>query len=175
MRGDALLRTLRKIIPASSISQLGERKGGSELLKIGLYSSDDVMQPPARRGSSAYVVNTDFAQGPGEHYVAFYVVSGRIVYYYDSYGVPPYDALLEWWRAWNVSILAYSPYVLQSPLSDACGYHVAAFLKCMSLGVDFDDFLNSFPVHLPTRGPQLFTAGALDENDRLAKDFVTSF
>lgn len=147
MRGDALLLLLRRLLPCP----------------VHLHSSDDVMTPPASSGATAYVVNTDWARGPGEHYVAFYVTRGS-VRYYDSYGVPPYDLLLDWWRAWGLRRLAYSPHVLQSLDSNACAFHVCAFLKCASLGVTYDAFLDTFPA-----------SDSLADNDRHVRQLVRHF
>lgn len=53
----------------------------------GVFARNRVPRIPKRK-RIAYVVNTDPAHMPGQHWVAFYM-DDDTVYYFDPYGLPP--------------------------------------------------------------------------------------
>ena len=53
----------------------------------GVFARNKIPDIPKDK-TVAYIVNTDPAHKPGQHWVAFYITK-KTVYYFDSYGLPP--------------------------------------------------------------------------------------
>ncbi len=146
MNGEVLMSHLNKI--------LGKKKP-----ELHIYSTDDVWCPPSRL-PAAYVINTGWREGSGEHYVTFYMDKNNKTYYFDSFGIKPFKCLKLFWKACNVNYVYYSKDQLQSPYSDVCGYYAIAFIKDMTKN-SFQKFLNRF-------------SSDVNINDRYVVDFVHS-
>ena len=91
------------------------------------------------------MINTGFKEGPGQHYVAFYIEKDSKVTYFDSFGLPPWTCLEKFWtNVVGATSVEASGALLQSPLSSVCGYYCLAFLYCKDRGATCEDFLNCF-------------------------------
>lgn len=95
------------------------------------------------------VINTGFLDGPGEHYIGFYIHADRSISAFDSFGLPPYKCQLDYWLRHNLGPICYSPQLLQNPLSQTCGYWQIAFARAISKGLTLEQFVSQFdPVDL---------------------------
>lgn len=119
-------------------------------LFFGVFPRDKL--PSYKEG--VYVINTDPAGKPGEHWVAIYS-SPSCVEYFDSYGGDPSIALRRWWKKTWIA----NPIPLQSPLSAVCGQYCIYFLLHRARGIDMSTILMDF-------GPDV------DYNDQMVYDFV---
>ena len=88
----------------------------------------------------AYIVNTDSAGKPGQHWLALWT-EGQKRQVFDSYGLPLsiYDQpeLQDWWSKWPE--LEVSDRTLQAMDSQTCGHYALMFLKSRAAGHTFRD------------------------------------
>lgn len=92
---------------------------------------DQLPQPNQQRG--AYVVNTDPAHLPGEHWTTLHYQPTKITYF-DSYGLPPPKRLLEQLKktqALRGKTLHYSPVRIQG-FRAACGYYCIYYVLTLT-------------------------------------------
>ena len=82
----------------------------------GVYAAD---QLPDEIKRGLYIANTDPSDKGGEHWVLFYKSEDGTIEFFDTFGRKP---KLRWDGEWK-----YNTRIVQSPLSDACGYHVLYF------------------------------------------------
>jgi len=98
---------------------------------LGVFAADEVpVYLPAF--PCCFIVNTDPASKPGEHWTACYCESAYLLEFFDSYGLPPvlYQAVrLPAMNVW------YNPRCFQDMSSDACGYYSVYYVCCRARGV----------------------------------------
>ena len=87
---------------------------------------EDWMEPVALPAS--YVINTGTKNGPGEHWVAFYISQRGHCDYFESSGSPPPSPILRWIEKRSTSV-SYNTLWLQGPTSDVCGQYCVYFLR----------------------------------------------
>ena len=119
----------------------------SEKISINIYSTNDVFCPPSSL-PAVYVINTDYRERSGEHYVTFYLEEGPSATYFDSYGLPPWTCLKQFWTRLGAKSVSYSTRCLQSPLSNVCACYCIAFLYSKSNGVTLKEFVEAFTTDL---------------------------
>jgi len=85
----------------------------------------------------SYVINLDDSTGRGTHWVALFR-KPREDYYFDSFGLPPPEEILEGRRGRR---LFYSNNQIQGKDSIMCGYYAVVFLQQMMDGKSFYDFV----------------------------------
>ena len=98
----------------------------------------------------AYVVNTDPAHKPGQHWVVFYITRD-VIYYFDPYGIPPvrFHSILHCRK--NVK---YFGQRLQGS-GHMCGHYCIYFILAMETNRSFEIF-----------------GSDLNANDRIVKRYV---
>ena len=96
----------------------------------GVFASDKIPMPPGVPVS--FVVNTDPADKPGQHWLGLYVKSPSHIYYFDSYSFPPNENLRQYLT--NFSKVIQNRTTFQSLESSVCGYYVMYFIYMASLG-----------------------------------------
>ena len=110
---------------------------------------DGLPRHPSTTTRAAYIVNTDPAGEPGQHWLAVWTEPSRGCEVFDSYGLPlqtyPAPGLHEWLAQWIP--LYRSDMTLQALQSQACGHYALLFLKARARGVSFDEFLANFSPH----------------------------
>jgi hypothetical protein len=113
---------------------------------------------------TAFVVNTDASDRPGEHWIALLITSQGHVYWFDSYGFPPafYDTMFNRFCDMFSSITWSNPYRLQSAVTDVCGEYVVMFIYLSHIGMTPQQIVSLFSINQP------------HENDRLAVDMIKS-
>ena len=95
---------------------------------IGVFALDRMPRQVAP-GKCKLIVNLQYANLPGNHWIAIYRNEDGVGYYYDSFGrLPPLEAL--GWLAKNCATWTWNTKTLQK-LSDtvSCGYLCINFLK----------------------------------------------
>ena len=116
------------------------------LLRIsfrGVFPADKLPSvPKGRRFTDAYIVNTDPAGEPGEHWLAIWTRLGVCEVFY-SYGLPlstyKNPKLQAWLAQWKEVV--FSDMTIQALDSQTCGHYVLMFLKAKAHGSTFQDFL----------------------------------
>lgn len=111
---------------------------------VGVFAADQLLRPLAIPAS--YVVNTDRANGPGEHWIAMYQDKPGLIELFDSFGRPPsmFDQKIQ--SFCNGLQVVWQDESLQNPLSTACGQYVCYFIYQRNSGRKFEDVVRSFCV-----------------------------
>ena len=79
----------------------------------------DLIPKPLQSGR-IYVINLDESTQEGSHWVQLATLDGSICYF-DSFGQPPPPKIVDDLKG---EVIYYCDIPVQSPLSQACGYHV---------------------------------------------------
>ena len=91
--------------------------------------------------SDAYIVNTDLAGGPGEHWLAIWTRNG-VCEVFDGYGLPlsryKNPQLQVWFKQWKEVIT--SDMTIQAIYGQTCGHYALVFLKAQAPGSLFQEF-----------------------------------
>ena len=113
----------------------------------GVFPADS-LPPVSNKPVNAYIVNTDLAGQPGEHWLAIWT-HGRTCEVFDSYGLPlsTYkDATLQaWLNQWDE--LISSEQTMQAMDSFTCGHYALFFVKARARHTSFRDFLAQWHSH----------------------------
>lgn len=97
----------------------------------GCYAADKI--PPIDHFPASLVVNMDNSDKPGSHWVAMYMPRRNSVYYFDSFGLMPYNKhIVRFLRRFKH--VTRQTTVLQSIASNVCGAYVVFFIHLCSLG-----------------------------------------
>jgi hypothetical protein len=130
------------------------KKEGLDLL--GVYSKDML---PDKKKVGSYIINMqDHNDGNGTHWVAFIIFENAKCCYFDSYGIPAPQDILDFLKIFKP--IATSKRQIQYIDSDKCGYFCLSFIKFFNdvnpIKQDvyelFDDYLNAFSTNLKLNG-----------------------
>jgi hypothetical protein len=102
--------------------------------------------PTAKSKRYSFITNTDLHHQRGEHWNAW-VVHGEKILFFDSFGRDPRDSTFpeiykELLNRFNN--FKYTKTQVQNFTSSTCGYYCIHFLYVLSLGLDFEFFLNEY-------------------------------
>ena len=81
----------------------------------------------------------------GSHWVATYV-KNKIVNYFDSFGMPPLQEVVNHARKNNLTLLHQNNQI-QNIYTTTCGYFCLYFLNEMNKGRSYFDLLKVFNIH----------------------------
>ena len=106
-------------------------------------------ETPERFKPRAYVVNTDPADKPGQHWIGVWTENNTCELL-DSYALPlsTYEFItpfLVWLNQW--SYVSKNAKSLQSVKTASCGDYALVYLLCKARGKSMDDFLAMFSEH----------------------------
>ena len=108
----------------------------------GVYPADKLPPSPPQTVRAAYIVNTDPAGEPGQHWLGMWTEQNKCEIF-DSYGLPLHvyknPELHQWWSQWKY--LTRSDITLQAMDSQTCGHYALFFLKTRAQGQSYKDFL----------------------------------
>lgn len=100
--------------------------------------------------NKSIIINLDESSGKGTHWVAFYRLKDKGLYF-DSFGLPPPEELLK-----KIKVQIYgNSSQLQHDLSVLCGYYCVDFIERMDRGEDHYDILYSFDQYPSMRNEQI--------------------
>ena len=106
------------------------------------YPADKLPPSPPQTVRAAYIVNTDPAGEPGQHWLGMWTEQNKFEIF-DSYGLPLHvyknPELHQWWSQWKY--LTRSDITLQAMDSQTCGHYALFFLKTRAQGQSYKDFL----------------------------------
>lgn len=109
----------------------------------GVFASDALPHHVTQR-PSAFVVNTDPAEKPGQHWIAIYLRGDGAAEYFDSYGLPPQLPEFKLFLKKNASDIRVNHQRLQGPFSAVCGQYSIFFLLHRCRGLTIDAILRMF-------------------------------
>lgn len=96
---------------------------------LGVFAADCApVRLTAGEYPCAYVVNTDPASAPGQHWVAFYAETPRHMEFFDSYGRHPSAYAHVRVPATCASFIQCNPHSFQSLRSVVCGHYCVFYL-----------------------------------------------
>ena len=96
----------------------------------GTYAADKL--PPPFMVPQSFVVNEDFSDEPGTHWVAIFIRSKNEVNYFDSLGRAPTMAIAEYLNMFP--IINQNKKTYQSINSTVCGLYTMYFIYMSTLG-----------------------------------------
>ena len=91
-----------------------------------------------------FIYNLEPSYMSGSHWVATYVKNG-IINYFDSFGMPPFQEIVNHAKRKNMTLLHQSDQI-QNLLTTTCGYFCLYFLNEMSKGRSYYDLLKVFNI-----------------------------
>ena len=109
----------------------------------GVFSSDEAWPVPWNLPAS-YVFNTDSSEGPGQHWICFFIDSDDSVDYMDSYGTAPIRSTYKWLKNNGFGPVRFNQKWLQGPSSTICWAYSIYFLATRSRGLQLEDILKRF-------------------------------
>ena len=122
----------------------------SEKMYQGVFPVDALpLDPPLLHTPACFVINTDKASGPGEHWQAVYIGADHTGQFFDSYGLPPMDPLLLRFLKRHCMYYVYNERMLQSLTSPYCGYYCVYFVMMKARGQSLSQMLRPFDAVQP--------------------------
>ena len=100
---------------------------------------------PHNHMQALFIYNLEPSYMSGSHWVATYVKNG-IINYFDSFGMPPFQEIVNHAKRTNMTLLHQSDQI-QNLLTTTCGYFCLYFLNEMSKGRSYYDLLKVFNSH----------------------------
>ena len=100
---------------------------------------------PHNHMQALFIYNLEPSYMSGSHWVATYVKNG-IINYFDSFGMPPFQEIVNHARKKNL-ILLHQNNQIQNINTTTCGYFCLYFLNEMSKGRSYYDLLKVFNIH----------------------------
>ena len=100
---------------------------------------------PHNHMQALFIYNLEPSYMGGSHWVATYVKNG-IINYFDSFGMPPFQEIVDHAKTKNMTLLHQSDQI-QNLLTTTCGYFCLYFLNEMSKGRSYYDLLKVFNIH----------------------------
>lgn len=94
-------------------------------------------------GNSYYVINLDDEDGYGTHWTSLFV-KNKLAYYYDSFGLPCPNEIVEWVKEENHKKLYYVDNQHQPNDSILCGYYACYFLYSMHKNMPINVYMDMF-------------------------------
>ena len=99
---------------------------------------------PHNHMQALFIYNLEPTYMSGSHWVATYVKNG-IINYFDSFGMPPFQEIVNHAKRKNMTLLHQSDQI-QNLLTTTCGYFCLYFLNEMNKGRSYYDSLKVFNI-----------------------------
>lgn len=100
--------------------------------------------PQKIRKPACVVANTDPANKPGTHWVAFYFPKRGPAEFFDSFGKYPSNAFFKKFLLNNSASFVSNKKRLQSSFTPTCGHYCSMFLHARCKGKSLKSFLKEF-------------------------------
>ena len=113
----------------------------------GVFPRDRLPLRVNTRRPSAYVINTDRQEGPGEHWVVVWFDGRGRGEYFDSFGLPAVYRDTEDCTLRHCQSYRYNQRVLQDPLSSTCGLCSMYYVLKKIRGFSVERLLSTFHPH----------------------------
>ena len=107
--------------------------------------------------NESYITNLD-NKGQGSHWVAWYVSPKHdYVMYFDPFGVICPEDVKRYLKSGNKAVLINNGQI-QHIESSSCGYFCVKFIKDLSKGIPFYEFLYQFDAHPSNNNEKIINA-----------------
>ena len=100
---------------------------------------------PHNHNQALFIYNLKPSYMNGSHWVATYV-KDHIINYFDSFGMPPFQELVNHAKRKNLTLL-YQNNQIQNMITTTCGYFCLYFLNEMNKGNSYYNLLKVFSIH----------------------------
>ena len=100
---------------------------------------------PHNHNQALFIYNLEPSYMSGSHWVATYV-KDNIINYFDSFGMPPFQELVNHAKKKNITLLHQNNQI-QNISTTTCGYFCLDFLNEMNKGKLYYDLLKVFDTH----------------------------
>ena len=100
---------------------------------------------PHNHRQALFIYNLEPSYMSGSHWVATYV-KDNIINYFDSFGMPPFQELVNYAKRKNLTLLHQNNQI-QNINTTTCGYFCLYFLNEMNKGKLYYDLLKAFNIH----------------------------
>ena len=100
---------------------------------------------PHNHMQALFIYNLEPSYMSGSHWVSTYVNEG-IINYFDSFGMPPFQEIVNHARRKNLTLLHQNNQI-QNINTTTCGYFCLHFLNEMNKGKTYFDLLKVFDIH----------------------------
>ena len=97
---------------------------------------------PHNHKQTLFIYNLEPSYMSGSHWVATYV-KNRVINYFDSFGMPPFQEMVNHAKRENLTLLHQSDQI-QNLQTTTCGYFCLYFLNEMKYGISYYDLLKVF-------------------------------
>ena len=111
----------------------------------GVFPLDKLRNYKFKKIPMGIVINLDFSNEPGSHWVALYVNEQNEAIYFDSFGfINLNEYFLSFLKKNKIKGIIFNKFQIQSFTSDVCGAHCIIFLKMICNGFSFNEILSQF-------------------------------
>lgn len=132
------------------ITQRLERHPTARRIFRGVYARDELPTRVNLHQRQAFIINTDKAGEPGQHWVAIYFPGhGKPAEYFDSFGLRPLYREIEDFIFKHYTRCLYNQSSLQDVESAVCGLYCMYFVIRKSRGVRLENVLSIFDPRQP--------------------------
>ena len=129
----------KKTVPISNFDLLDWCKYLNIPIKTVLSRDQNV---PHNHKQTLFIYNLEPSYMGGSHWVATYV-KDNVINYFDSFGLPPFEELVNHAKRKNLTLLHQNQQI-QNLYSNTCGYYCLYFLNEMHKGKYYFDLLQVF-------------------------------
>ena len=141
-RGNIVKSKFEKDIPMSNHDLIGWCKYLNIPINDVLSRDERV---PHNHSQALFIYNLEPSYMSGSHWVATYV-KDNIVNYFDSFGMPPFQELVNHAKRNNLTLLHQNNQI-QNISTTTCGYFCLFFMNEMNKGNSYYDLLKVFDIH----------------------------
>ena len=111
----------------------------------GVYSLDEIKNLKIQQRPFSIVINLDYSDEPGSHWVALFVDEKNIAIYFDSFGFPNFNEyFLNFLKINKINTVYCNRFHLQANYSKTCGAYCILFIKMCCNGFSFNEFIKLF-------------------------------
>ena len=129
---------------------------------IGVFSKDRL---PADKKVGTYFVNMEsYNDGDGTHWVCFRLFPNRKVIYFDSFGMPPPQEILDWTHSFKP--IATNNRQIQDVKSSLCGWFCICLDYFFTYDICSNNVFDEFENFLSIWSPDT------KKNDKIVKDIL---
>jgi hypothetical protein len=129
----------------------------------GFSAADLTLPDKIKRKPALFILNTDTADGPGEHWCAVIIRNKNVCEFFDSYGLHPRVYNFEAQLLKHCNKIQFNEFRVQGD-NPTCGHHCLFFALKRARGVTIRDLFTKY-----------YSSKNLNGNDRMVFKYVKKF
>ena len=111
----------------------------------GVFPLDKLNNFKVKKKPIGVIINLDFSDEPGSHWVALYINEQNKAIYFDSFGFINFNEyFLSFLKRNKIEEIIFNKFQIQSFKSNVCGAHCIIFLKMICNSFSFNEILMQF-------------------------------